>query len=261
MDDLYQNAWSETSDTAPAFSNNSTPSWPTSHKHTKSYGEEADLAAPSWSTGAGISWDEPTGNSGLSWSHTDADADAGWGPSTYEGISFGTSSVEIEEKTDVVAAPAPNERDDDAVRTSSPGSSSLSPPSSPSYLPASSSPPPSADTIQIQSYEVAVEGVAPPSPDGFGGFESGLAEESTPSPGFQLNDAESDPWGPSAWADTKAEREEDEEEVIDEWERAKQEKAKQDRHVVRAMFRQSFQGVLIDLVAATRTVEQYIAAV
>ena len=72
--------------------------------------------------------------------------------------------------------------------------------------------------------------VAPPSPDGFGSFESGLEEDAVRSPGFAVNAAEADPWGSSAWAESKPQ--EEEEVAIDEWERAKQEKAKQDRRVV-----------------------------
>ena len=77
-------------------------------------------------------------------------------------------------------------------------------------------------------------GVVPASPDGFGSFESGLPEETVPSPGFAVDSTESDPWG-SAWADARPQLEEDE--PADEWERAKQEKAKQDRKVVRNITR------------------------
>ena len=70
--------------------------------------------------------------------------------------------------------------------------------------------------------------MAPSSPDGFGTFESGLTDDVA---GFTVNSADADPWGASAWADAKPSADENEP-AEDEWERAKQEKAKQDRRVV-----------------------------
>ncbi|RPD64378.1 hypothetical protein L226DRAFT_611920 [Lentinus tigrinus ALCF2SS1-7] len=227
MDDLYQNAWSETTNTAATFKNGSTSSW-TSPRITSSLHEEADLAAPSWSTGADISWNEP-GSPGFSWSQTDADA--GWGPSTYEGISLGKPSPQ-DETTEVVK-PTEEEKDENGEQhdatveyTALPSPSPIEPPSSPFSAPLT---PPVPDHVLTQSYEVVVEHVAPPSPDGFGSFESGLDGDAVHSPGFAVNNAEADPWGSSAWADTNAQ--EEEEAPLDEWERAKQEKAKQDRRV------------------------------
>ncbi|PIL25000.1 hypothetical protein GSI_12888 [Ganoderma sinense ZZ0214-1] len=254
MDDLYQNAWSETTtNVTPTFNPDPRPSWSSPSKVTSPYDEEADLAAPSWSTGAGIQWDEPSGSPGISWSL--ADGDAGWGPSTYEGITLGKSPVDvvpqrireppenavldavketsptaIQEVNDYVAlAPSPDKPPSSLpsspVQASSP-EPSLSPASPKAPLPptVSTSVP---EPVVVPSYDIVPELAAPPSPDGFGTFESGLAEEA---PGFGVNDADADPWGASAWADTKQE-EDDDEPVVDEWERAKQEKAKQDRRV------------------------------
>ncbi|KAI0693180.1 hypothetical protein C8T65DRAFT_833762 [Cerioporus squamosus] len=213
MDDLYQNAWSETSDSAATLKNNS---W-TSPRITSSLHEEADLAAPSWSTGADISWNEP-GSPGFSWSQTDTDA--GWGPSTYEGITLGKPSVEEEAAEAAKSA----EQEDEDTADSIPSPSAIELPSS-LFKPTSASPEP----VPVLTYESAVAQVAPPSPDGFGSFESGLEEAAVHSPGLAVDDTEADPWGSSAWADTKLQ----EEEIapLDEWERAKQEKAKQDRRV------------------------------
>ncbi len=226
MDDLYQNAWSETTDSATTFKNGSTSSW-TSPRIVSSLDEEADLAAPSWSTGADLSWNEP-GSPGFSWSQTDTDA--GWGPSTYEGISLGKPSAQ-----EKVAEATDSTKHDDGTPdgavipiTSPPATEPV--PSPTTQLPSPpSSPPASPEPIPVVNYEVAVAQVAPPSPDGFGSFESGL-EEDAHSPGLAVDDTEADPWGSSAWGDTRLE--EEEEAPLDEWERAKQEKAKQDRRVV-----------------------------
>ncbi|KAI0741420.1 hypothetical protein C8Q80DRAFT_1194370 [Daedaleopsis nitida] len=268
MDDLYQNAWSETNDTSATFKSDSTPSWPP-HKPTNSLHEEADLAAPSWSTGTGINWDEPTGSPGFSWSH--AEGDAGWGPSTYEGISLGKSTVKIEQDAVAPDTPPPAAEDDlafsppaedvgwgtityeaisfgkpmvevdhvtDLTPDASPPTtdytivipaSPTTPTSSVSSSPPQSSPPVIVEPVVVPIYDPATES-APHSPDGFGTFESGLTEDdAVPSPGFALNDAETDPWGPSAWGSTQVDDQEDE--PVDEWERAKREKAKQDRRV------------------------------
>lgn len=239
MDDLYQNAWSETTDPADAFKGSSTPSWSTSAtKPSSSYHEEADLAAPSWSTGADIRWDEPPGSPGFSWSH--ADADAGWGHSTYEGISFSKASIDIEKETSTTLNKDPDVDSEDvadspSAQSSTPSSPSSLPPRvpSPSHPPLPSSPPSIPDVDLSQTYELAADAVRLPSPDGFGSFESALVEDTVPSPGFAVADAEADPWGSSAWAGTGDEASDEENErIVDEWERAKQEKARQDRHVV-----------------------------
>ncbi|KAI0675511.1 hypothetical protein C8Q78DRAFT_988093 [Trametes maxima] len=265
-DDLYQNAWSETTRTIPATLKDPNPPW-TPTKLNSSYGEEADLAAPSWSTGAEIRWDEPPRSPGFSWSQ--AEPDLAWGPSTYEGISFGKaldveSPASVSEKVGPLprpygsaseeshepvveiapSSPLPAELEAepawggnaykrislDAVQGEDASESELGEgeprdeiPVSPVMAPTS----PPLETIVLHTADVAPELVVPPSPDGFGSFETGLADETVPSPGLSLNDAEADPWGSSAWTDTQPETEE----ALDEWERAKQEKLKQDRRV------------------------------
>ncbi|KAI0641931.1 hypothetical protein C8Q79DRAFT_986405 [Trametes meyenii] len=266
-DDLYQNAWSETTHTIPATLKATNPPW-TPTKLNSSYGEEADLAAPSWSTGTDIRWDEPSRSPGFSWSQ--AEPDLAWGPSTYEGISFGKAldaegSASISETADphsesseptsqeshdpgVGAAPSPTlpvelEAEPawggnvykpislEAVQAGS-GSESeldeLEPRNEGPVPPARTLSPTGLEPVVGDAADVVPELVAPPSPDGFGSFETGLADETVASPGLALSNAEADPWGSSAWADAQPETEEA---AVDEWERAKQEKLKQDRRV------------------------------
>ena len=234
MDDIYQNAWSDSADPARApFDKDAPPSWPSTTKPTSSYGEEADLAAPSWSTGVGIRWDEPSGSPGFSWSQSEQDA--GWGAATYEGISLGKLSVDIAEP--VAASGDDSESVEktptDDVEHALSGGETVSSTPSPKFEPLPSSPPP-PPTPPLQPLEPVLPHdleaevnpavFAPASPDAFGSFASGLPEDASPSPGFAVDNTESDPWG-SAWADANPQQEE-EEEVADEWERAKQEKAK-----------------------------------
>ena len=230
MDDLYQNAWSDSAEPShAAFASGPSPSWPSQSKLTTSFGEEADLAAPSWATGAGLRWDEP-GSPGFSWAQSEQDA--GWGSSTYEGITLGKLSPQehaardLEEETHFDAAgPAEGVA---APSTPSPQFQPL--PSSPPP-PTTPTPPPQPTLTHVYEIDVGPVEPTPPSPDAFGSFASGLSEDTVPSPAFAVNTTESDPWG-SAWADAKPQQEE---EPPDEWERAKQEKAKQDRRVVRGL--------------------------
>lgn len=225
-DDLYQNAWSETTNSIPpALKDDPAPSW-TSTKLTSSYGEEADLAAPSWSTGAGIHWNEPS-SPGFSWSQTEPDL--AWGTSSYAGISIG-KTPEAESIADPLDAKSPTGDipDADEPEDEDAGSVSTDVPTSERAKSPSPSPPPPEFT-SFGSQETTPELAAPPSPDGFGSFETAFTEDTAQSPGFALDEAVADPWGSSAWSETQPEQEE---EPVDEWERARQEKAKQDRRVV-----------------------------
>ncbi|KAH9935907.1 uncharacterized protein BXZ73DRAFT_100376 [Epithele typhae] len=249
MDDLYQNAWSDPAETGSASLKSDAVSWsPT--KVTSTYGEEADLSMPSWSTGVGVTWDEPSHSPGLSWSQ--ADHDAGWGSSTYEGIAIGKSSLsaEVPAEIDSLSEGDPREPKDDAepVEEEEPTASRTP---SPTFQPLPSSPPPNIsspplpepfaeslphldpESTPVHSYDRKVipipVDVIPATEDAFGGFESGLTTGDSPSPGFAATTEDSDPWG-SAWADSR-DAEEEIEEPVDEWERAVREKAKQDRIV------------------------------
>ncbi|OSD03075.1 hypothetical protein PYCCODRAFT_1410043 [Trametes coccinea BRFM310] len=212
-DELFQNAWSETTNKIPStLKDDPQPSWTSP----KLVGEEADLAAPSWSTGADIRWNEPTGSPGFSWSH--AEPDLAWGSSVYETIAIGKTPVEEEPPATPEDAPEAEEPPDEQ---------SVSPVEQ-AHTPGPTTPSPPPAPVLPDAYEVTPELVAPPSPDGFGSFETGLSEQSAASPGFPVED---DPWAASAWADTKAVQPETPEEPVDEWERARQEKLKLDRRV------------------------------
>ncbi|KAI0352333.1 hypothetical protein OH77DRAFT_1428630 [Trametes cingulata] len=217
-DDLYQNAWSETTNTIPpALKDDPPPTW-TSTKLASTYAEEADLAAPSWSTGADIRWNEPS-SPGFSWSQTEPDL--AWGSSTYEGISIARPPVE-----DAVAPTSKPEEEELAEEEAFVNPFKDVSPAPPS--PVRGSCPPAAELAIPEAHEDVPEVVVPASPDGFGSFETALPEETLHSPGLSLDTVDADPWGSAAWDSAQPEVSE---EPVDEWERARQEKAKQDRRL------------------------------
>ncbi|KAI8996542.1 hypothetical protein BD414DRAFT_505928 [Trametes punicea] len=213
-DELYQNAWSETTTAVPAtLKEDAEPSW-SPKNFTNPFGEEADLAAPSWSTSAELHWNEPSGNPGFSWSQPAPDLP--WGSSVYEGISFGKAPVD-ETPSEQIALDVQKHSDE----------ASMSPAIHEEETPDRSTPLPPLGPESPETHEVTVDYAAPPSPDGFGSFETGLSEQMATSSDL----VEDDPWGSSAWADTHPTQSETSEEQVDEWERARREKLKLDRRV------------------------------
>ncbi|OCH87508.1 hypothetical protein OBBRIDRAFT_889717 [Obba rivulosa] len=217
MDDLYQNAWSTTNESDAPFTGAS--AWTAPKLSVTSHDEEADLAAPSWATGADIRWDEPSESAGFSW--TQAEPDLAWKTSTYE-------DIQIAKPPEPEPSPSPPEGDDALAspvseRPATPtldidlhtAERELSPPvrsGSPMFIPKDSIPTP------------------PDSPDAFGTFTSGFTAEQ-PASAFSQKDFAEDAWS-SPWASADSEAQASQEtEPLDEWEAARQQKAKQDRRV------------------------------
>ncbi|KAA1468812.1 hypothetical protein DENSPDRAFT_543165 [Dentipellis sp. KUC8613] len=216
MDDPWRNAWGDPSSTHPETSAWSTPA-------SQPDEEEADLAAPSWSTGLGIEWNEPPDVQGSLWSqNTISDP---WSPpaNTFEGLTLGrTSSMETPESPDEVTTseadsePPSTDVVHDAVATPTVASEQETEHSAPS----SPSPDPSLTS----------------SPDAFGTFEIGAnADDIDPWPasaaGFGQQPSDQT-WG-AAWADTTEETptREDRQQSVDEWEEARRRKEELDRKV------------------------------
>ena len=113
MDDLYNNAWGDPSKPAEDITETvlgARSTWTSPKATTRVEDDEADLAAPSWSTGAGISWDEPSDDThGFGWSQSESDM--AWGASTYEVIHIAKpievtpEEVEVEVKEELPVAP------------------------------------------------------------------------------------------------------------------------------------------------------------
>ncbi|GJE91037.1 hypothetical protein PsYK624_071850 [Phanerochaete sordida] len=213
MDDLYNNAWGDSSE-YPA----SSATWSTTPVVSPAQHEEADLANPSWSTGNEVKWDQPSEHaSEFGWST--ADADAGWGPSTYEGISIEKPETDSG-PTDENIPTTPTTEDttvedtDEDRSTESPVTEDAAPVGLGFSVP-----------VSIESESLAVI----PDPDGFGTFEDATSVSELHSK--LAPDVEEDSWG-SPWASAPAE-DEDEPEAkrVDEWELARKNKEQLDRKV------------------------------
>ncbi|KAF8661345.1 hypothetical protein AX16_001440 [Volvariella volvacea WC 439] len=242
MDDPWANAWGDPTKSYPAAdpipsSISNFSAWPKpSPSISSTEDHEADLAQPSWSTGAGVSWADQSDSHLSLWGSSTLPT-AGWAVSSYETIPIGRVSSSQSEH----GLPLPPASSSTGQITGSPTSvSSPSPPPSPSLPP---DPPVAAPTPPVD------HGVSPPtipatplmssfpvpdSPDAFGTFEVAAQDDEsrhepwTPSQGLNADEfASSGAWGASWGSDsTKAQADQD-----DEWTAAKRLKEKQDRHV------------------------------
>jgi hypothetical protein len=244
MDDLWGNAWGSPDDKDEG--NLTTSTWAISEKSRNDDFQEADLSMPSWSTGPGIRWDEPSYNqSSPLWSNVhhatqnlsleDPYADIPLGesrPPEPEGDKNTTDELAIEPEShsspssplapsDDIYAPSPSRGLDEEVSNSPVLSSAPSP-----------SPEPSPSS----------------SPDAFGTFTVGTEHnDATPFPAFgsstgsQLDGNEwGSPWrnvpkDPDAGAAPHA---------TDEWESARQRQLEMDRSVVSSSISSAFLTIL-----------------
>ncbi|KAI0080133.1 hypothetical protein K474DRAFT_1769602 [Panus rudis PR-1116 ss-1] len=229
MDDLYGNAWDDPvkldSDEPPSL--NRTHTWTSPKLPLTTQDEEADLAVPSWSTGADIRWNEPSEDShGFAWSA--AEPDLAWTSSTYEDIQLGKPAVVSEEEEVGQIHPSPD----------SPAHSTEEEPSSPlgvdyQALGVLPEPPSTTSELSHTDSDKTENQIRPPSPDGdgFGSFESAVEGNEVDVHPDSLDvppDLAENAWG-SAWASESKDSESSEEPpVLDEWEQAKLEKEKLD---------------------------------
>lgn len=241
MDDPWANAWGEPTkpspDSLPSSSAWSAPPVPTIHGDHASGG---DLSLPSWSTQpTAAQWSDPDTAEAL-WSD---DISTVWNPfpSTVDKVSLSADSIasqlEIEVSPPVLSEDVPELRppsrsvsltpEDDTPPASSTADSSDAPPHSPQLT--TPVPPP----LLIGSVEDL---------DAFGTFETAnedadSEEWSSSKPSLSLPSADAAVWGGSwegssvaASVDAKSEAST---ELDDAWEVARQQKEKQDQHVVR----------------------------
>ncbi|KAG5721341.1 hypothetical protein E4T56_gene13004 [Termitomyces sp. T112] len=182
MDDPWANAWHEPAKRQPSDA-------------------ETDIALPSWSTGAAVSWAEPSTDQTSLWVPSEP-AGTGWA-SPYDDIPLGQPSLSV----------------------SPPVNHELPLPSTP---PEPASPKSTSESIQDPE-------IRPASPDAFGTFETvSKANEPDLDPwavGSVVSPADTeqgDVWVPS-W--DASDHEVKTESPVDEWEEAKRQKARQDEHV------------------------------
>jgi hypothetical protein len=230
MDDLWGNAWGSPEDDAKPTT------WTISEKPRNDALQEDDLAMPSWSTGPGIQWDEPSDTHTSLWSNTNAHHTAQDPPleSSYDDIpsansplaepqgdSNSTIELPVEPESHSFSPPSPRAQRDDITAPSP----SREPDRELSPSPTPSSPSPSPEPSPSSSL------------DAFGTFTIG-AERSDTAPlptvggplGGQMDDNE---WG-SPWGSVSKDEEEGSAQVAsDEWESAKLKQLEMDRRVVR----------------------------
>ena len=225
MEDVWGNAWSDPADSSRG-SQTASSLW-TSKPRSQLDDDEADIAMPSWATGTGINWDEPSDNPASLWSQ--GATSPGWSPANpYSSFAIGKSR-----------SPEPSEPSQSSTaRASDESQSSPVSPTSSAHDERSSSP----STIEEESQGVIPQPSSPipstpSSPDGFGGFETALAEKdtdawNTPSESFKVDVDGANTWA-SAWAEPQTSTSTTgEQEAVDEWEAAKREKEAMDRRVV-----------------------------
>jgi hypothetical protein len=233
-EDPWANAWGEPAKSASLPP--STVAWP--HKpHDDAHDPEADIAAPSWVTGAEIKWAEPSEDQATLWRPT-SPAKV-WATSPYEDIKLGTTSSD-----EIIQEPSTGEPE---IIVTQDDHSSVA-------TPHVSTPPRSPSPKSVEN-ESRLASPAPPSPvslgsaspDGFGTFETGLDADDTDVdpwsksvvPLDSFENATADPWTPS-WGATDSTITETGADGPDEWEAAKRQKERQDQHVVCAQQRKFY---------------------
>lgn len=237
MDDPWSNAWSDPADLSSSHKSPTTSTWDPKPNIQEVEDNETDIAMPSWATGAGINWAEPSQDAHSSlWSQVPPSA--GWSPPhSFSDIRLG-KAPDLESTKELSRPTTPED-----VQLSSPNPASPITPAetqeerleipsedSPSHSTRSGSP--SHSPIPPSS----------PNPDGFGTFETGATSELDPWPAsaspFDAQENEENAWG-SAWED-KANDDptaNSEQGSLDEWEAARRMKQEMDRRVVRSVLR------------------------
>ncbi|RDB23538.1 hypothetical protein Hypma_009042 [Hypsizygus marmoreus] len=226
MDDPWANAWGEPA--KPAINPQNTWVSP-ANPVLDAQDAEADLAMPSWATGAGVHWAEPSEDQATLWHPTSPTKE--WITSPYDNISLGKASQdELSQVDDRTTSPEPDE-----TTTSS---SSSSPAAAHQSLGSTILDDIATNSNARSPTPTLASTPEPGSPDGFGTFETGL----------DVDEADVDPWSRSivsppsespetsvwvpSWGTPDMEvAAQTEDKRVDEWETAKLRKERQDKHV------------------------------
>ncbi|KAF8075054.1 hypothetical protein FPV67DRAFT_1575347 [Lyophyllum atratum] len=249
MEDPWANAWGEPA--KPADDHQTT--WSHSSKPSLSgLDAETDIAVPSWATGAGVQWSEPSDDQATLW-HPNLPPAKEWVTSPYEDLPLGKSSSDSIHESDRSLSPV--------VPETTASSSAVSLHASPQLGLEHILPTNDVVQSQIRSSTLVLAPASPPSsPDAFGTFETGLdADEDEVDPWAQSvvppdtqtpNSQKEDVWVPSWGAPDNAAEAQQVDKPIDEWEVAKQQKERQDQHVpphVLASILDDFQALTSEL--------------
>jgi hypothetical protein len=216
MDDPWANAWGEPS-------KSSSSSWSAPSVSTIHGDHEDDISTRSWTVEPTTHWDEASLTEASLWRNEPSST---WQPahSTFDTIALSTVPVQLPQ--------FPTSTSEEQEKSLS--SSDNSPPSSPISETQTPSLSPSPKPLHLSR---------PATPDAFGTFK-GADEFEEPTdeswkPTLSLPSADADTWSPS-WGDSNESNSLEPPgtaEALDiAWETAKQQKARQDRHVVRTVY-------------------------
>jgi len=234
MDDPWANAWREPKSNLPdaALSSDwSAPSVSVLHGD-----HEDDLSTPSWSIKPTTQWNEPDVSGASLWNHDPSTSAWNPPPSTFDRISLHADSVQLESPFQIATSPGFREFN---AQSPTPPPTSVSPPAATPpriKLPDSPSPVLPHNSTIVPSISIpAAEDI-----DGFGTFETApdTAEAvgwSPSKPPLSLPSADATAWG-STWQDPFSGTADESDEADDAWEVAREQKAKQDQHVVSISF-------------------------
>lgn len=235
MDDPWANAWGEPS--KASSSNWSAPSVSTIHGD-----HEDDISTRSWSVEPATHWGDASLTEASLWRNEPSST---WQPahSTFDSIPLSTVPAQLPQ--------FPPSTSDEPEKSSS-SSDNNSPPSSPISETPSLSPSLSPKHLHISRTAT---------PDGFGTFKGAdeFEEQTDESwkPTLSLPSADTDTWSPS-WGESNEENSVNPPgtaEALDiAWETAKEQKARQDRHVVRTVYCQGLYMRSLMVILATRIV-------
>lgn len=228
MEDPWANAWGEPS--KPTFSQSSSLDWSAPSVSTIHDDHEDDISTRSWSIEPKTHWDESNVPQASLWSN---DLSSTWQPvhSTFDTIPLSTISDPLPQFPTSIS----EEAEHSITSSSSLSQDDTPPPRSPI-----SDPPPLSLSPPAKSLDLS----RPATPDAFGTFKSAdefeepLHESWSPArPTFSSPSADADAW--TSWGETNESNLVEEPEIADEldnaWEAAKQQKERQDRHVVRTV--------------------------
>ncbi|KAL1658335.1 hypothetical protein GGF50DRAFT_67449 [Schizophyllum commune] len=222
MDDPWGNAWADNNDDRPR-SPIVNLKLDVQFDAPADEGQEADIALPSWSAGPGIEWADPAAYSGTNlWGKLNAADDAnGWATeSSFADIPLGRTLApedldEKDEDEEEDEEPAQPEMEDEPGVYRSPTPRSPSPPLSPPTPPHVASLPGSPD--DVNAFAADVNAFAAETEDAWAPPVDGSVAAALDSP--------AEAWG-AEWGAGG-----DDAQSVDEWEAAKQAKAKQDHYV------------------------------
>lgn len=186
------------------------------------------MAAPSWDSNHDLHWKDPSHDThGFTWAN--ADPDLAWDASTSHDVQtdsgYDTAEVALPASEDVPHL----EKDDEE-------SSAKSSPITPEPLSTSRPPSPPLDhqdVVTVDQFPTSDSPSSSPEADAFGTFETAFDSGSKPFNSEVTPELDADAWG-SPWVGGPGEESEDTQ--VDEWETARQQKAKLDRKIVRVSY-------------------------